>query len=355
MSDNANADIVKQEIVYDGEQYDRDGLSKLIDTYNTKHQSDLSKLSELRQAHDDIAAEMTKDLVEAKTAWEYVHGMVSDDLGSNFRGLLEKIPILCDLVPDRPLNELLREKVEVAEKRTKQVGQFLTTIERSVLQLQDDVVRLNKKVVVAAENEERAARHVLALKEVMATLEAELAALEPGSADYRRKEAELEQVKSVMWQHGAKLRLFSNAEDRIASIVKMNNNFLEILTNLHANMQTLHDAGMEVLDELRGNLSGLATAAEASELSVEMQESMQSLKKSVNKVAVLASDTALFLTQNVDRLTSEMKIYDEATESLIESNLAAEREVREQRINETIALAEKEYGLMQAARQDVGE
>ena len=141
----------------------------------------------------------------------------------------------------------------------------------------------------------------------------------------------------------------AHAQDRLAAIAAMNHNFLAILTNLHTNMQSLFDAGQEVLDELRANLSGLATAAQASEISMDMQKAMESLKKSVNRVAILASDTSLYLTQNVERLMSEMKMYDEATVSLVESNLAAEREIQEQRIDETIALAEKEHGLMQEA------
>ena len=123
----------------------------------------------------------------------------------------------------------------------------------------------------------------------------------------------------------------------------MNNNFYEILTNLHANMQSLYDTGNEVLNELQGNLAGLATAAKAADLTMEMQEAMESLKTSVNKVAVLASETSLYLTQNVDRLTSEMKVYDQETQALVESNLQAEREIKEQRIDETIALARTEH------------
>ena len=221
----------------------------------------------------------------------------------------------------------------------RQVGHFLTTIERSMADLSDDVTRLNKKVIVAAQNEEKAARRVLELKELEGELQAEL---EAAAAAVRRR----------IWETGAELRLYSNAEDRIAAIVAMNNSFLQILTNLHSNMQSLYDAGLEVLDELRGNLSGLTTAAQASELSLDMQRAMGSLKTSVNRVAALASATSLYLTQNIERLTSEMKLYDDATAALVRSNLDAEREIQERRINDTIALAEKEYGLMRRAREE---
>ncbi|MAG56331.1 MAG: hypothetical protein CMJ83_08585 [Planctomycetes bacterium] len=345
------ADALAREVVYDGEQYERDELQSFVDAYGKKHESDLQNLASLKTAHDEIAREMSKDLAVSKTAWEYIGGLVSGEFTSNFKGLLEKIPILNEFVADRPLSDLLHEKVEVAERRTREVGNFLTTIEKRVGDLQSDVIRLNKKVVVAARNEETAASFVLQLRDVQARLTEDLSAIgDDKSAAWRETKAEIDEVTQVMWEHGAKLRLFSNAEDRITSIVAMNRNFLQILTNLHANMQGLYDAGIEVLDELRGNLSGLATAAQAGELTLDMQEAMQSLKRSVNRVAVLASNTSLYITQNVERLTAEMKVYDDETRALVESNLAAEREVREQRIDETIALAEKEFGLMEEAR-----
>jgi hypothetical protein len=115
-------------------------------------------------------------------------------------------------------------------------------------------------------------------------------------------------------------------------------------------MQSLYDAGQEVLDELRGNLSSLTTATEASELTLEMQKSMESLKVSVNRVARLASDTSLYLTQNVDRMTSQMKIYDEETEKLVTSNLEAERQVKEGKIDEVLKLAEQEMKMLQEGK-----
>jgi len=348
--------VLEREVVYDGEKYSRENLQEMVGSYEAKHSADLKQLTDLRKAHDEIAREMTRDLADAKSVWDYVKGMITDEYGqfsNNVRGILEKVPLLSELVADRPLSDLLREKVEIAERRTREIGQFLATIERGVRDLQGDIARLNKKVVVAAHNEEKAALRVLELRELEAATERELEALgNDKAADYREMKAEADRIKQLMWEAGAELRLYSNAEDRIATIVAMNNNFLQILTNLHSNMQTLHDTGLEVLDELRGNLSGLSTAAEASELSIEMQEAMSSLRASVNKVAALASNTSLFLTQNIERLTSEMKFYDEATEQLVASNLAAEREIQEQRINETIALAEREYGLMQEARAE---
>ncbi|MFA5506725.1 MAG: hypothetical protein WC314_08975 [Vulcanimicrobiota bacterium] len=338
--------LLSKSISYDGEDYNRDTLEAMVKDYGEKHETRIGELEELKKTHDSISREMTDELAEQKTVWDCVKDMTSGEKGAvsaNMRLLLERIPMLKDRLPDRPISELLQQKIHVTETRIREVGGFLDRMESEIENVRQDIVRLNKKMIVAAQNEEKAAEYVLQLRQIKEQAEEELAAMgDTTTAAHREKEAEIDEIKRAIWQHGGKLRLYSNAEDRIASIVKMNNHFMELLTNLHTNMQSLYDAGQEVLDELRGNLSSLSTATEASELTLEMQKSMESLKVSVNRVARLASDTSLYLTQNVDRMTSQMKIYDEETEALVSANLEAEREVREGRIDEVLKLAEAE-------------
>jgi hypothetical protein len=350
MADSAEA-LLEKQVVYDGEDYSRDAVETLAATYSARHQTNLKTLGELSRAHDALGKEMTADLVEQKSAWEHLGNIFTfNNVGTNLQGLLEKIPILRSVVPDRPMHVLLTEKVEVAQRRTQEVGNYLDRIGVEVQNLQQDIGRLSRKMVVAAHNEELAARHVLELKAALEEVERAIAGAQKDSAATRELEHRRDAIKHRIWEHGAKLRLYSNAENRLAGIIRMNNNFLEILRNLHASMQSLYDAGNEVLGELEGNLAALASAAKASELTLDMQQAMESLRTSVNKVAVLASETSLFLTQNVDRMTREMRVYDEATEQLVESNLQAEREVKEERINETIALAEQELSAVAEAK-----
>lgn len=345
--------LLATEIVYDGADYTREGLQSMLTEYQDKHNTNLKTLAELSGAHDALAAEMTEDLVEQKSAWDHLKNIATfQNVGRNMRGLLEKIPLIGDRMPERPINELLEEKIEVGQRRVQEIGNYLDTMHAEVGHLQTDITRLNKKMVLAAVNEEKAARYVLDLKTALEQVQAELGALEDQkSAEARTLQAKRDELKQHIWKEGAKLRLYSNAEDRLSSIIHMNNNFYEILTNLHGNMQTLYDTGNEVLNELQGNLAGLSTAAKAADLTMEMQEAMDSLKQSVNKVAVLASETSLYLTQNVERLTSEMKIYDDETERLVQSNLEAEREIMEQRIDATVELALAEYGHFEEARE----
>lgn len=341
MSDNSA--LLKQNVVYDGDDYSRESIDTLVKDYGSKQETRIGELEELKKTHDSISREMTEELQEQKSVWDCIKDMGTGEKGAisaNMRLILERIPVLRDRLPDRPISELLQQKIHVTEAKVREVGGFLDRMESEVENVRQDIVRLNKKLVSAAKNEERAADYLLQLRQIKEQAEQELAGLgEEKTAAHREKEAEIDEIKRLIWQHGGKLRLYSNAEDRISSIVKMNNNFMELLTNLHTNMQSLYDAGQEVLDELRGNLSSLSTATEASELTMDMQKSMESLKVSVNKVARLASDTSLYLTQNVDRMTSQMKIYDEETEKLVESNLQAERHIKEGKIDEVLKLA----------------
>ncbi len=341
-----NSAILKKSVVYDGEDYSRETIETMVKDYAVKQETRIGELEDLKNTHDSISRDMTAELTEQRNLWDCMK-----DIGSGEKGaisaslglLMKRIPVLRDYAPEAPLSELLQRKIQVTENRIREVGAFLDRMESEVENVRQDIVRLNKKMIVAAQNEEKAAEYVLQLRTAKEAAEAELAALgTETTAAHREKEAEIDEIKRLIWQHGGRLRLYSNAEERISSIVKMNNNFMELLTNLHTNMQSLYDAGQEVLDELRGNLSSLTTATEASELTLEMQKSMDSLKVSVNRVARLASDTSLYLTQNVDRMTSQMKIYDEETEALVKSNLEAERNIKDGKIDEVLKLAEQE-------------
>jgi len=333
--------LLRKEVGYVGEVYSPAAIESLLGDYQSRHKTDLRRFEELSRAYDRLAREMTDEIG--------AQGSLVDDMASfwrpgRLRSLLQRLPLLRGLVPARDLQSLLGEKVELAQRRVVEVGNYVDALQSDVKALQDDIARLNLRMVQAARNQERAAAHILELEATRKTLEAELAGQEARSARARELSAQLGEVKRSIWEHGAKLRLYSNAEDRIAAIVGMNNSFLEIMTSLHGNMAALFEAGNEVLNELHGNFAGLASLSKAGELSIEMHRSMDSLKKSVNRLAVLASETSLYLTQNVGRLTDSMKIYDKETELLVQCNLEAEREIREERVNDTIALARLERG-----------
>lgn len=338
-------DVLNKKVVYDGEGYTRETVEKMLTQYQSKNASDLRKFADLSAAYQRLSREMTQEIGEQKSIFNYLGNIFTlKNVGSNCAGLAHKLPLLGSLLPARDLKDLLNEKVEVAQRHVQEVGNYLDVMQTDIKNLQEDMKRLGEKMVIAARNEETAAGYVLALEEHRKKLEEELKAMpDQKTVQARELEAKIADVHRLIYEHGARLRFFSTAEDRISSIVTMNGHFMEIMTNLHSNMSTLYATGNELLNELHGNLAGLASISKAGELTVEMNKAMESLKKSVNKLAKLASETSLYLTQNVTKLTAEMKIYDTETEKLVSDNLAAERAIKEERITETIELAKKEY------------
>ena len=339
-------DVLSKPMVYDGEGYTRETVEKMLTQYQSKNTSDLKKFTDLSGAYERLSREMTQEVGDQKSIFNYLGNIVTlKNVGTNLGGLMYKLPVVNSLMPARDLKTLLTEKVEVAQRHVQEVGNYLDVMQTDIKSLQEDMKRLGEKMVNAAKNEETAAGYVLALEAHRAKLEAELKALpDQKSSQAREIEAKIADVRRLIYEHGAQLRFFSTAEDRISSIITMNGHFLEIMMSLHSNMTTLYTTGNELLNELNGNLVGLASISKAGELTIEMSKSMESLKVSVNKLARLASETSLYLTQNVTKLTAEMQIYDTETEKLVSDNLAAERAIKEQRIGETIELAKAKSG-----------
>ena len=358
MANESRAAVLQKKVSYSGEEYTRETLEVSLKPDMERHGQRMQELETLKKTHESIAKEMTESLVEQRSIWDCMKDIVAGDRSKatqSFRQMLERIPLLKKHLPERPLSELLQEKIQITETRLREVGTFLDRMESEVENVRQDIQRLHKKMHGSAVNKEKAAAYILQLKEIERGLAQEYTDLGADiTSAHREKQGEIDEVKRLIWEHGAKLRMYANADQRINSIIGMNNQFMELLTNLHSNMQTMYDSGQEVLDELRGNLSSLSTATEASELTMDMKRSMESLKESVNKVAVLASNTSLYLTQNVERLTAEMKVYDQETERLVKANLAAEREIQEKRIDETLRLAQAEVNaghLSEAAKR----
>lgn len=342
----------EKKVVYDGEGYNREAVEKMLSQYQSRNTSDLRKFEELSKAYERLSREMTEEIGDQKTIFNYLGNILTlKNVGTNIKGLGYKFPLVKELLPARDMKDLLNEKVEIAQRKVQEVGNYLDVLQTDITNLQEDMKRLSDKMVTAARNEEKAAAYVLSLEEHRKKLEAELKALpDQKSVQARELEAKMAETSRLIYEHGAQLRFFSTAEDRISAIIRMNNHFLEIMTSLHSNMNTLYTTGNEMLNELHGNLAGLASVTKAGELTIEMNRSMESLKTSVNKLARLASETSLYLTQNVTKLTAEMKIYDDETEKLVSDNLAAERAIKEQRIGETIELARQEYAKAGAAK-----
>jgi hypothetical protein len=156
MADETRMTILQRQVVYDADDYSsRDSLQAVLKPELEKHQERIGELETLKKTQDSIAKEMSDDLVQQKPIWECLKEFASGDrqkFGVAVRGLLERIPVLRSKLPDRPLSELLQEKIHLTETRVREVGSFLDRMESEVENVRQDIGRLNKKMLMANQN-----------------------------------------------------------------------------------------------------------------------------------------------------------------------------------------------------------
>ena len=339
-------EILKKHVEFDGSKWSREATSQIDDQYRTRNQGSLDELKRLQEEHDQLAKEMNKEINDQRSLLDEIKTMASGKkggVGRGFRGVLGRIPVLGRPFRRRPLADLLQAKVDIADGHVKRVAEYLKRVEQTISGLHEDQKTLQAKKVEAARGKKQFVGFVLELKSLHEELERQLQEItDANSEEFRQAEAHLVETDRLIWEHGQKMQLFDHALHHLDSIMKMNQHFTEISKNLHANMTLIHEAAELVLDELRQHASRLATLAEAGQLSLQITASMESLKESMNKVAVITSETSLFLTRNVEQIVSNMTVYDRQVEDLVEKNLAVEKEIRQQQLQRILEKAEEE-------------
>lgn len=341
-------EILKKQVEFDGSKWSREATAQIDEQYRVRNQDNLQELKRLQEEHEKLAADMNREIAEQRSLLDEIKTMASGEKGGFSRGLrgaLGRIPLLGRPFRRRPLADLLAAKIDIADGYLKQIVQYLKKVEKTISALHEDQKTLQAKKVEAAKGKKQFVDLVLELKQAREELTARIAQVQdPNSEEFRTLESQLLEVDRLIWEHGQKMQMFDHALSHLDSIMKMNGHFSEISKNLHANMTLIHDAAELVLDELRQHAARLATLAEAGQLSLQITSSMESLKESMNKVAVITSETSLFLTRNVEQIVSDMKVYDRQVEDLVERNLAAEKEIRQQQLERILqkALEERE-------------
>lgn len=341
-------EILKRQVEFDGSKWSREATAQIDEQYRTRNQDNLQELKRLQEEHEKLAEDMNREIAEQRSLLDEIKTMASgekDGFSRGLRGALGRIPILGRPFRRRPLADLLAAKIDIADSYLQRIAEYLRKVERTISALHEDQKTLQAKKIEAARGKKQFVEFVLELKQAREEIMTRLQALtDTSSEEYRTLETQLVEVDRLIWEHGQKMQMFDHALSHLDSIMKMNRHFEEISKNLHANMNLIHDTAELVLDELRQHAARLATLAEAGQLSLQITTSMESLKESMNKVAVITSETSLFLTRNVEQIISDMNVYDRQVEELVEKNLAAEKEIRQQQLERILqkALEERE-------------
>lgn len=316
-----------------------DELRTLTGEYKGRHTAALDAFRGMQSEYGGLADDISQRMTESEWQQRLDTLKSGPTTGQRIQSFMARLGLMSR---PRSVTEELESRLEEVQDRIHAVARLRESLDGHIEALEADIRRLNREVISAAQNEERAAAHVLALNEKLTSHENRLLYWDVdqrSTAAYRTHQAQLDELRSRIRVHGARARGYGRAEERLESIVRMNRNYLEMLKHAAENMEQLAAASHQVVEEIAGNVQALTQLTLANEMANELMASTKELKTGINRVATLASETSLTLSRDIERFTSDMSVYDDATVSVVEANLSEERKLRQQQVEEALAHA----------------
>ena len=81
------AEVLTKQVVYDGEGYTRQSIEGMLGEYQAKPTVNLKKFEELSGAYQRLSQEMTQDIADNKSAFEYMGNILTlNQIGTNLKG-----------------------------------------------------------------------------------------------------------------------------------------------------------------------------------------------------------------------------------------------------------------------------
>jgi hypothetical protein len=335
----AERELWEQEAVYSGEGISVRTLEETIRKERTRQNDRLGELARMRARNAEIQQALAAEMGRLRELSDRLNQDRKDTKG-RWRRLLEWFRgRKGQALEHRSVEQLLRDQYEMSALRLKEAAEFVDRLEAAKKDLYDEVERLNGKIVESAQNEERAAALVTRLKTLRDELEGRLARIDPTSAEGRKYQAELDRVRRGLAEHTTRLRLYSTAEERLAVLKGNTWKLAEVIANLQADIARYVTAASEKLDLIGGQIQAIGAAADASLVLLELKHSLEAMTESVHQTTRFVAETQAYFRENVDRMVSDLDVYDADTERALTETVA---------LSEAFGEAEVERALSEA-------
>ncbi len=333
--------VLEKQVQYKGEGISVQSLEETINSTRERQNAKVSELEQLRKRNTELTEALADEVKKLRKFSDYLKtGKLKGGFWANVKEVLSYIPGLKGLaLTRRSIEELLRQQYEISSLRVKEAAEFADKLQAAQADLFQEIERLGQKVIEAAENEEIAADYVLKIQEVKQNIEKELEELKPGSAEARKKQAELDKAQRLLAEHSMQLKLYHSAEERIARLKENTKLLAETIGALYQDITQYTTAASEKLDLVAGQIQALGTAADASTVMLEMKKALDVLNEAMNDTAQFVSETQIYFRRNLDHLMDELNLYDEQTSDMLKRHLEESQSIEEKRIAEALAVA----------------
>ncbi|MCB9549605.1 MAG: hypothetical protein H6706_27690 [Myxococcales bacterium] len=336
-------DLLTRTLPWKGDALSAGSLETLIQAERGRQAEQVSTLERLRGRNATVQGALSQEI-------QRLDGL-SRSLDAGEASFWDKVRDFFAFLPGveksqapRSIEALLREQYATSQTRLAEAAAFADRLEAAEADLYDEIDRLNRKIIEAAENEELAAEHVLAVEAHRDALDRRLAVLEPGTAEARQVTAELDRARRVLAEHSVKLRLYDTAEERLDRLKAHTAQLAETIAQLRSDILRYVTAAGEQLDLVGGQINAVGAAADAAVVTLELKRALDGLTRTLDSSTRFVSETQRYFRENIDGLIDDLGRFDAHTEQVMAQNLAFAEAMDDLRIGEAVALARTRQG-----------
>lgn len=345
MVDKEQVSVLDRQVKYSGEGLSVRSLEEMIDKERTSQNVQVEHLKVLRERNSDIQKTLQDEVQKLRKLSDYVSsGKLKGNFWITMKEILSYIPGLRKLaITKRSIEELLRQQYEISVKRVKEAADFADRLKAAESDLYDEIQRLNQKIIEAAKNEQLAAGVVLELKAHMTKLEGVVAGHEADGdgVAVREAQADVDKARRMLAEHSTQLKLYDTAEERLGRLKEATVMLSDTINALRSDISQYVLAASEKLDLVAGQLRAIGTAADASMVILEMKKSLDSMSESMNHTTRFVAETQLYFQNNLDKLLSDLDVYDGETTAVLKRNLELTKQAEHQRIADAVEIAKR--------------
>ena len=351
---NTRLDLLNSPPDYAGELITTRRLEESLSRERSRHARGVDDLQALRAHNEQLQAALSQELARLRA--------ISDNLATlaGTRGLWARLRQVFGWVPGvasgtqqrRSVEALLRAQYEQSVERLTEAAHFADRLEIAEADLFDEIDRLNRTIVESAQNEEQAKAYIDALETLTVDLEAEIELAEPSSARQRTLQADLDRANRLVTQHTGLHTLYSTAEERVARLRENARQLAHTVASLRSDIAVYVAAAGDKLDTVGGQIQAVGAAADAAVVMLELRASLDGLTDSLNQASRFVAETQSYFHDNVDDMLTNLTIYDEETEALLEANKDIDDLLAGEDLAEAIAAAAARQGLVSDAETE---
>ena len=352
-----NVELLDREIEYLGDGISVRDLETTIHSERRLQDDQVAELSDLRQRNREMQEALGGEMDRLRELSDHLQReRERGGVMSSLRDVFGRLPWFQGrVVTKNSIEQMLRAQYELSAVRVREAAEFADRLEVARVNLFDEIDRLNELIIQSAKNEEIAADHIDAVRDLKLKLELKQSMAEPESAEARQLQAYVDQSTRVIAKHAGLLKLYSTAENRLERLKENTGQLAETIAYLRNDIVLYVTAASEKIDVIAGQIQAIGAAADASVVMLELKHSLESLTEAVNHTSRFVTETQSYFRQNVDQMVDELELYDEETVLAFEQNLTFNNVYDELRGAESVSdsLAKEIDALAHQVREEV--